>query len=200
MEPTKEGLKHCAKGDNCAHPMGPDLPYSQFARNANREDGLQAYCRACKRQMYRESKSLRDHPDGYDGAKRGRPNAAPDDDPPDGSIIPATLRRLNGDGQAPAPSSNGAHPWGPIREVADAPAHGRVETKWWDELYDELLLRLERTPREKALEVPFPNKKMASCATRALRTRMYRKGRPRVMSIGQRGPKIYVSRGPQWSK
>jgi hypothetical protein len=149
--------------------------------------------------MYRESKGLRDHPDGYDGARRGRPKSEPDD-PPDGSIIPATLRRLNGEGQAPAPSSNGAHPWGAIREVDSAGLHRRAPSHQWGELYRDLLLRLEQTPLPRALEVPFRDKKSAANARTALRTWMSRDGRPGIMSIFSRGTTLYVCRGPKWSK
>ncbi len=190
MEPTKEGLKRCARGEDCIHPDGPDLPRSEFNVNRARKDGLETRCRACYNEYYR----------AYTGRRKGLDGYAPDDDPPDGSIIPATLRRLNGDGQVPAPSSNGAHPWGPIREVADAPGRRVDNTTHWVALYGELLLRLEQTPPPKALEVPFPDKKTAASAKGALRNRLRREGRAGVMSIAQRGVKLYVRRGPNWSK
>ncbi len=194
MEPTKEGLKHCSRGDQCVHPQGPDLPRSEFNMQSRSHDGLQAYCRLC---AIAAGKRRRTRNYGYDLPV---PDSAPDDDPPDGSIIPATLRRLNGNSQVPAPSSNGAHPWGPIREVEDASILGRMESGQWIALFAELLLRLEQTPLPRALEVPFADQKMAASAKAPLRNRLTHEKRPGVLSIYQRGAKLYVRRGPNWSK
>jgi hypothetical protein len=83
--------------------------------------------------------------------------------------------------------------------VADAPRL-RVSTEQWDELYGELLLRLEQTPRQKALEVPFADKKTADSARSALWNRLRRDGRQSAMEFTLRKTTLYVRRGPHWSK
>lgn len=96
-------------------------------------------------------------------------------------------------------------PWGQIREIltADVEAAGG---KWWP-LYKDIRLRLDETPEQFSLVVPFVNGDSVSSAARSLR-KMFsvRLGSKAVVVTEGVDPKdevtpcLFARRGPNWGK
>ena len=92
--------------------------------------------------------------------------------------------------------------WGEIREVP-APKP-RVKVSAYEELYHELLLRLEKTPARKALAIPFTDYGAAMRARDNLQQLLFRRRGPglvrfRVEVIGD-GAVVFAQRGPKWER
>lgn len=101
-------------------------------------------------------------------------------------------------------TQNGSTPWGAIKEIPasemDAMHKGRYV---WLALWQEILLRLEKTPASKALEIPFNDDKTAQRASQAF----YNAAKSHQLDViirtrkdGNGGRIIYVRRGPTWGK
>jgi hypothetical protein len=99
-------------------------------------------------------------------------------------------------------SSNGQRDpeavWGPPVELAaiDVPIQQRSQV--WQDLYAEVILRLEKTPASRALAFPFKSEVLLKRAYAALRKRFV----PGVILINLRKdpPTLYIRRGPNWGK
>lgn len=94
-------------------------------------------------------------------------------------------------------------PWGPVREVnsSDIPTKARRAARGqWDDLGDELILRLERTPRSCALEIPFENERQAHCAYLALYKYFMKYLGKGAVEVTRRDASttLYVRRGQRW--
>ncbi len=97
-----------------------------------------------------------------------------------------------------------ARPWGKIREILADEVPPERGGKWWA-LYWDLKLRLEETPDNLALAVPFPNGEGIQGARTALghlfNSRLG-KGAVIIVAGADRDnvPTIFVRRGPNWGK
>lgn len=96
--------------------------------------------------------------------------------------------------------------WGQISEidVEDIPG-GRIAYGKYAVLWQEILLRLEKTPASRALVVPFKVRQEMRKADRSLRryaeTRLGRHHITiRTRSNGNGGGALYISRGEQWKR
>jgi len=89
--------------------------------------------------------------------------------------------------------------WGKIREVSveDIPVRAGKTSKW-RLLAEALLLRLEKTERKFALEVPFRDEKTANNARMGLRKLLKSLINDDVLEITQRHALLYVRRGKNW--
>jgi hypothetical protein len=112
-----------------------------------------------------------------------------------------------------SPSKNGrdvpqGHAWGRITCVpADyIPKRKRpqlhVPRNFWRSLLDEVLLRLEQTPRSQKLHIPFANVAIARRAYAAFRHHIFYQHLCVDMETAyhESPPALYVRRGPAWTK
>ena len=119
----------------------------------------------------------------------GRKKAVGGTDPDDYAVIPHS------------PNGSSDRPWGQIAEVktADVPA-GRHTNHEWDDLYRDLVKRLEQTDSRHALAVPFNDYQQLKLARIAIYKRFLRRGTGfAVLRIQKNPPFLFVYRGPNWS-
>lgn len=102
-------------------------------------------------------------------------------------------------------SVNGNKPWGPIVEIrAEEIALPARTTGAWFDLWQDLLLRLEKTEREFALAIPFENHQVGENAAAALRKYAESHKMADQVEILSRkageGRTIYVRRGEAYGR
>lgn len=94
-------------------------------------------------------------------------------------------------------SPGGAY-WGRIFE-GDGPPTRRKGWSVYDELWDEIILRLERTPKG-WLHIPVENPADVERLRSALDNRAKKTGGVVTVRSNREEKTIYVQRGPNWSK
>jgi hypothetical protein len=110
-------------------------------------------------------------------------------------------------------SGNGDRAEDPVIR-ADAPYHTPTEidardipapwSRWgrWARLYQDIQLRLEKTPPHRALAYPFQDTKALKSAYDGLHRRLKQREDDDYIHLSTRSdpPTLYVRRGPQWKK
>ena len=97
----------------------------------------------------------------------------------------------------------GSKPWGQPREVPVSALTASMQRGRWIALYDDILLRLQKTGSGHALEYPFADSDEGYLAAGAVkRFADTNLGKEAVlvntMSDGNGGRLLYVRRGPKW--
>ena len=76
----------------------------------------------------------------------------------------------------------------------------RLRRSKWQELYDDILLRLEQTMPQYALKVEFEDAELTRKARHALNKRLLKEHGPGYADFAIIGNLLYIRRGPNWKK
>jgi len=89
--------------------------------------------------------------------------------------------------------------WKSITEVR-ASEMRRLRRSKWQELYDDILLRLEQTMPQYALKVEFEDAELTRKARHALNKKFRKEQEAGYVDFAVIGNLLYVRRGPNWKK
>lgn len=76
----------------------------------------------------------------------------------------------------------------------------KVPRGFWTPLIDDLLLRLEQTPRREALLIPFASRELARRAYHSITNEALRRVGLSAVEVRRQGSMLYVRRGENWGK
>jgi hypothetical protein len=134
----------------------------------------------------------------YDRSKARKRTGPPDD------YVAAYRRSDNGlsEQEEEIVSDGKPRPWGRIIEIAVSEVPSGSP---YFPLYEEIVLRLERTNGNHALAIPFDSPKTAKTAASALRTLAHQRRGIKFFIVieaqdSDGAPTLYVRRGPNWTK
>jgi len=89
--------------------------------------------------------------------------------------------------------------WKSITEVR-ASEMRRLRRSKWQELYDDILLRLEQTQPQYALKIEFEDAELPRKARHALNKKFRKEQEAGYVDFAVIGNLLYVRRGPNWKK